>query len=35
APRYLSDVPSAGCTVNGVPCAVDCCVPATRPVRPS
>jgi ferrochelatase len=33
APRRLSpDVPSAGCTVNGLPCAVDCCVPA-RPGR--
>ena len=32
APRALSaDVPSAGCTVNGLPCAVDCCVPARRP----
>jgi protoporphyrin/coproporphyrin ferrochelatase len=32
APRALSaDVPSAGCTVNGAPCAVDCCVPARRP----
>jgi ferrochelatase len=35
APRALSpDVPSAGCTVNGLPCAVDCCVPARRPARP-
>jgi len=35
APRGLSaDVPSAGCTVNGLPCAVDCCVPARRPARP-
>jgi ferrochelatase len=34
APRALSaDVPSAGCTVNGLPCAVDCCVPARRPAR--
>ena len=32
APRALSaDVPSAGCTVNGLPCAVDCCVPTRRP----
>jgi len=32
APRALSpDVPSAGCTVNGLPCAVECCVPARRP----
>ena len=35
APRALSDaVPSAGCTVNGAPCAIDCCVPARRPTRP-
>jgi len=34
APRALSpDVPSAGCTVNGLPCAVDCCVPGRRPAR--
>lgn len=34
APRRLSgDVPAAGCTVNGAPCAVDCCVPARRPAR--
>lgn len=34
APRRLSpDVPSAGCTRNGAPCAVDCCVPARRPTR--
>jgi ferrochelatase len=34
APRRLSaDVPSAGCTVNGLPCAVDCCVPARHPTR--
>jgi protoporphyrin/coproporphyrin ferrochelatase len=32
APRALStDVPSAGCTVNGLPCAVDCCTPTRRP----
>jgi protoporphyrin/coproporphyrin ferrochelatase len=32
APRGLStDVPSAGCTVNGLPCAVDCCAPTRRP----
>jgi ferrochelatase len=32
APRKLSaDVPSAGCTVNGLPCAVDCCTPTRRP----
>ena len=36
APRRLSaDVPSAGCTVNGLPCAVDCCAPARRPSRPA
>jgi protoporphyrin/coproporphyrin ferrochelatase len=32
APRALSAVPSAGCTVNGMPCAIDCCVPTRRPV---
>ena len=31
APLTLSDVPAGGCTVNGAPCAVDCCVPARRP----
>lgn len=31
APRALGAVPSAGCTVNVAPCAVDCCVPARRP----
>ncbi|HET6259101.1 ferrochelatase [Pseudonocardia sp.] len=34
APRSLGAVPSAGCTVNGAPCAVDCCAPAQRPSRP-
>lgn len=34
APRGLGEVPRAGCTVNGAPCAVDCCVPARRPARP-
>ncbi|HXV93862.1 MAG TPA: ferrochelatase [Pseudonocardia sp.] len=34
APRGLGRVPRAGCTVNGAPCAVDCCVPAQRPGRP-
>jgi ferrochelatase len=34
ARRALSDVSSAGCTVNGAACAVDCCVPARRPTRP-
>ncbi len=35
APRALSpDVPSAGCAVNGAPCAVDCCAPTRRPARP-
>jgi ferrochelatase len=33
APRGLGAVPRAGCTVNGEPCAVDCCVPARRPTR--
>ena len=34
APRRAAlsaDVPSAGCTVNGLPCAVDCCAPTRRP----
>ncbi len=36
APRGLSaGVPSAGCTVNGLPCAVDCCTPARRPGPPA
>ncbi len=34
APRRLGEVPGAGCTLNGAPCAVDCCVPARRPSRP-
>jgi len=34
APRALGDVAGGGSTVNGVPCAVDCCQPARRPVRP-
>jgi ferrochelatase len=34
APRRLGRVPGVGCTVNGAPCAVDCCVSATRPSRP-
>ena len=34
APRSLGEVPAGGCTVNGAPCAVDCCVPARRPTRP-
>jgi ferrochelatase len=33
-PRRLGEVPGAGCTLNGAPCAVDCCVPARRPTRP-
>jgi ferrochelatase len=36
APRRLGEVPGAGSTVNGAPCAVDCCLPPTRPTgRPS
>jgi ferrochelatase len=31
APLSLGDVPGGGCTVNGSPCAVDCCRPAGRP----
>jgi ferrochelatase len=34
APRSLSSVTVGGCTVDGAPCAVDCCVPARAPVRP-
>jgi ferrochelatase len=34
APRALGDVTGGGSTVNGVPCALDCCQPARRPVRP-
>jgi ferrochelatase len=34
APLSLGDVRGAGCTVNGTPCAVDCCRPARRPVQP-
>ncbi len=34
AARSLGQVSSAGCTVNGAPCTVDCCLPATRPGRP-
>ncbi|WP_028932217.1 ferrochelatase [Pseudonocardia spinosispora] len=33
APRALGEVPSAGCGVNGAPCAVDCCLPVRRPAR--
>jgi ferrochelatase len=32
--RRLSDIGSAGCTLNGAPCAVGCCEPTKRPVRP-
>jgi len=31
APRALGEVPAGGCTVNGAACAVDCCVPTSRP----
>lgn len=31
--RRLGSVPAAGCTRNGAPCAVDCCVPVRRPAR--
>ncbi|MFC5235368.1 ferrochelatase [Pseudonocardia zijingensis] len=34
APRALGGVPAGCATANGAPCAVDCCVPARRPVRP-
>lgn len=32
-PRKLSALATDGCTLNGEPCAVDCCVPARRPTR--
>ncbi|WP_369023741.1 ferrochelatase [Nocardia cyriacigeorgica] len=32
-PRRLGSVPGYGCTVNGAPCAVDCCRPPARPAR--
>jgi ferrochelatase len=35
APRRLGQVPGAGCTVDGAPCAVDCCLPPKRPGRPT
>lgn len=35
APRALGSVPSAGCTVDGAPCAIDCCTPTRRPTRPA
>lgn len=34
APRSLGAVAGDGSTVNGAPCAVDCCRPAQRPARP-
>jgi protoporphyrin/coproporphyrin ferrochelatase len=30
-PRRLSPITSAGCTVNGAPCAAGCCEPVRRP----
>jgi ferrochelatase len=30
APRRLSDLPAAGCGIDGAPCAVGCCEPARR-----
>ena len=33
--RRLSDIGAAGCTLNGVPCAVACCEPSRRPARPA
>jgi ferrochelatase len=33
--RALGSVPSAGCGVNGTPCAPDCCLPPRRPARPT
>ncbi|MHA6794744.1 ferrochelatase [Pseudonocardia bannensis] len=32
--RGIGSVPRAGCTVNGEPCAVNCCLPARRPSCP-
>ncbi|WP_214370030.1 ferrochelatase [Pseudonocardia sp. H11422] len=32
--RGIGEVTRAGCTVNGEPCAVNCCLPARRPARP-
>jgi ferrochelatase len=29
--RALGSVPSAGCGINGTPCAPDCCLPVRRP----
>jgi protoporphyrin/coproporphyrin ferrochelatase len=31
APRGLGEVPRAGCTSDGAPCATQCCEPARRP----
>ncbi|MFR9803458.1 ferrochelatase [Pseudonocardia sp. RS010] len=31
--RGLGSVPRAGCTVDGAPCAVDCCAPVRRSTR--
>jgi ferrochelatase len=31
SPRKLSTFPTAGCTVNGAPCEIDCCTPVRRP----
>ncbi|MFI5719259.1 ferrochelatase [Nocardia sp. NPDC051750] len=31
--RRLGAVPGYGCTVDGAPCAVDCCAPVRRPSR--
>ena len=31
--RKLSPFPAAGCTLNGAPCAIECCEPAKRPVQ--
>lgn len=33
-PRRLSGFPELGCTVNGAPCAPDCCAPTRRPAMP-
>lgn len=32
--RTLGSVPSGGCTTDGAPCALTCCEPVRRPIRP-
>jgi protoporphyrin/coproporphyrin ferrochelatase len=33
APRGLGEIPRAGCSLNGAPCAALCCEPSRRPRR--